>query len=66
MAERKLNDLLSRDEVKAKIISDFAMLDDMLGVILARYFVGKDREKDFVTLIVDNMPFSRKLHILKR
>jgi len=66
MTKKEFNELLSKGEVKSKIISDFAMLDDLLGVIMARYFVGEDRERTFVELVVDHLPFSRKLIILKR
>ncbi len=49
-----------------KIVQDFAMLDDLLSVVIARYFVDKSREQQFVTLIADRMSFTKKLSILRK
>jgi hypothetical protein len=59
--EKTIKSLLSKDEVISKIIRDFAMLDDLLSVIMARYFVGKEREGAFVDQIAPRLSFATKL-----
>ena len=66
MNPNELKDFLSKDDVISKIIKEFSMLDDLLNIIIARYFVKNNREYAFVTLIMERLTFSNKLNILRK
>lgn len=63
--EKRLTELLSRDDVRGRIIHDLGMFDFYLNILLGMYFVPSPRTLNFISLISEKLSCFEKMAVLK-